>query len=158
MINGVKDYKGINEAKLEHLFLGSIKSNNVSGFHHEYYEYNDTVCKTLEGRIYTSFYRFKGVYKAIVVNKVASTVKSENHGQSTFFPINWSRQEVVNCIARSKKAYKVIDRFGNEVNIHHNSVRNDLFQDKATNIVMFKKQVIYPIYDLKGINRKRHIK
>ena len=115
-ISGIVNYYNLKEFMLEHIFLGEItkSKNEVQGYHHEDISYNDAKLKVYAQLYCTSKKRLitenknKHVYEAIVVSKSTGVVKPSNGGISTFYPREWSRQRVVDCIDRAQKCDKLI--------------------------------------------------
>lgn len=84
------------EGALEHIFYGSInRQGNASGFHHE--GMSGAQGHVIEGT--RSDPDDNDVYEAKVM--VGDIAKTANRGYSTFFPMEWSAQEVVDAINRA---------------------------------------------------------
>lgn len=123
-ILGINDEKGIPKPKLEHIFLGTVKTINrgidietkTSGYHcdkslgdekvyAEVHMYSKSRRKiTVNGR--------QKIFEAIVRAKGTKTLKNENGGKSTFYNEKWSRQDVVCCISRIKTSAKIVKEYG----------------------------------------------
>ena len=77
----------------EHIFLGEVNSNgNVTGCHFE--NMPKRVATIVEGT--RSAPDQNGIYSAVV--EINGKRKIGNNGESTFFPLNWKPQQVVDAI------------------------------------------------------------
>ena len=107
--------KGLSEPKLEHIFLGTVKTGTISGYHCDKNFGDEKVYA--ESRVYSKSKRLitnnrqQKLFEAVVRNRITHGFKSSNDGKSTFFNINWSRQDVVDCIARLKTSGKLIKEY-----------------------------------------------
>ena len=142
----VTDKKGISDAKLEHIFLGTVKKNKVSGYHcdknfGDEKLYAETRLYPKSKRIITAN-KHQKLFEAIVREKTSGTIKKENGGKSTFFNNSWSRQEVVDCIARLKTSGKLIKEYRMIKKINSCSV----YKDSKTGIIVVNNvATTYPL-------------
>jgi len=145
-MNGVSDAKGIPGPKLEHIFLGTVKGNRVSGYHcdskigdekvyaeiHAYPKSKRTI--TVNGNL--------KLFEAVVKEKVNGRVKTDNGGKSSFFAEEWPRQKVVDCIARLKSAGKLIKKY----NLTKKHKEQCVFVDPRTGMVVVDNDAgSYPV-------------
>ncbi len=134
-IEGINnDYK-LPEHMLKHIFWGEItKKNEVQGYHHEDNSYGDSKMKVHKQLYCRSKNRLitenknKGIYEAIVVEKNNGLVKLGNNGISTFYPRNWERQRVVDCVKSAELSKKLIK---------HYSLRSGKTKEKRMNISLY---------------------
>ena len=90
VLNELTDTENFAKTALEHIFIGSVNSNNKgSGYH--YAMISDAKGEIVEGT--KSKLDTRGIYKAEVT--VSGRAKD---GISTFFPDDWSPQEIVDAI------------------------------------------------------------
>jgi hypothetical protein len=112
----ITDTKGIPNGKLEHIFLGTVNKSNIpSGFHcdktfGDERVYAEAHLYPRSNRIVTAN-RNQKLFEAYVRDKSTYAMKVGNNGKSTFFNQNWSRQDVVDCIARLKPNGRVLKEF-----------------------------------------------
>ncbi len=140
------DKKGIADGKLEHIFLGTIKSNKTSGFHCDKNFGDEKVYA--EAHLYSQSKRViianrdQKIFEADVREKRTFRLKDENGGRSTFFNADWSRQDVVDCIARLKTSGKTLKEYSGIKGINHHKV----CIDKLTGVVVVDNQAsTYPL-------------
>lgn len=147
----ISDTKGINEGKLEHVFLGTVHYNYVSGYHCDR-DFNDTRVIAI-GRLYPKSKRLiienknKQMFESIIVEKTTNgkvrQTKSTNQGHSTFFNCHWSRQEIVNCYDRTKNKRSLLREYPS---LRNKSCNKELRVDPETGIVIVSTQAgFYPI-------------
>ena len=108
----ISNKRGISVPKLEHIFWGTVKSGKVSSYHcdksfGDEKVYAETKLYPKSNRTITVNKRQK-VFEAVVREKENQGLKNDNGGKSTFFNKDWSRQKVVDCIARLKTSGKLI--------------------------------------------------
>lgn len=114
-MNDISDKKGISDPKLEHIFLGTVKNEKVSGYHCDK-SFGDEIVYA-ETRFYpksrrtVTVNRQQKLFEAIVRKKGNHRLKDGNGGKSTFFNKDWSRQDVVDCIDRLKTSAKIIKKY-----------------------------------------------
>lgn len=110
---GILNTKNISNAKLEHVFHGTVRGEKINGYHcytsfGDEKVYAEARCYPKSRRIITGN-RNKKIAEAYVRDKVKKRLKTENLGKSTLFCSDWSRQDVVDCIDRlNKKGRHVI--------------------------------------------------
>ena len=115
MIKGIKDTKGIPGGKLEHIFLGTVKGERISGYHCDEKMGDERVYA--EARLYPkskriiTYNRGQKLFEAYVRDKKSKTLKTDNAGKSTFFNAEWTRQDIVNCIDRIGKSGKILKAY-----------------------------------------------
>lgn len=138
--------RGISDPKLEHIFLGTVKSGKVSGYHcdknfGDEKVYAETKLYPKSNRTITAN-RWQKVFEAIVREKRTHGLKGDNGGKSTFFNKDWSRQEVVDCIARLKTSGKLIKEYRMTKSINCQQV----YVDRTTGVVVINnKATTYPL-------------
>lgn len=143
---GIVNDKGIPRPKLEHIFWGTVKGSNVSGYHcdkkhgdervyAEVHLYPKTKRKlTVNGKL--------RVFEAVVREKNSGLLKNTNGGKSSFFAEEWSRQDVVDCIDRLKRAGKIIKKY----NLGRIVDEQSVYFDSQTGIVVVdNKAGAYPL-------------
>ncbi len=115
MILGITDEKGIAYPKLEHTFLGTVKNNRVSGYHCDKSMGDEKVYAEVhfypKSKRIVTVNKEQKVFEAYVKDKSTGKMKEENGGKSSFFPYDWSRQDVVDCASRIKKSNRVIKQY-----------------------------------------------
>lgn len=135
---GISDKKGIPDPKLEHIFWGTVKGNGniVSGYHcnknfGDEKVYAEAHLYPKSKRIIT-LNRNQKIFEAVVRSKESKVLKSANGGKSTFYNNSWSRQDVVDCIARLEGSEKLIKKYGG-----YSKVRGkEICIDKTTGLVV----------------------
>ncbi len=145
-MKGIEDKKGIPEPKLEHIFIGTVKTNTVSGYHCDAKLGDEKVFA--EARLYSRSKRLVTVnkhqrlFEAVVREKENSTIKKDNCGKSTFFNASWSRQDIVDCIDRLQTKGKIIKEFKLSKGIDPRQV----CIDKKTGIIVVNNRAsTYPL-------------
>lgn len=143
---GIINKRGISDAKLEHIFLGTVNSGKVSGYHcdksfGDEKVYAETKLYPKSSRTITANKQQK-VFEAVVREKGTHRLKNSNGGKSTFFNKDWSRQEVVDCIARLKTSGSLIKKYRMTKSVNCNQV----YVDRATGVVVVSnKATTYPL-------------
>lgn len=142
-MQGINDSKNINNGKLEHIFLGTVKNNKVSGYHCDKNFGDERVYA--EKHLYPNskhiitYNRWHKIFVAYVRDKKSNRLKDENGGKSTFFSPKWSRQEVVDCIDRIENKGKLLKKYKGKC-------RNDVYLDKATGMCFVNNSATtYPL-------------
>lgn len=115
MIRGINNTKGISNGKLEHIFLGTVKGNTISGYHCDEKMGDEKVYA--EARLYSkskriiTYNREQRLFEAYVRDIKSKKLKTENAGKSTFFNAKWTRQDIVDCIERIEKNGKLLKKY-----------------------------------------------
>lgn len=98
---------------LEHVFYGCVFSNNVTGFHCNR-NLQDEVAEIIPNTV-------KKTNGLIVSHKVRSIsnhsiYKKGNNGYSTFFPEDWTRQEILDTVENAK--------YSSETGLHYSDTKD----------------------------------
>lgn len=134
-MNGIINEKGISQGKLEHIFWGTIKKDIISGYHCDKNFGDEKVYAEVHSyskskRIITAN-KDQRIFQAYVRSKATGKLKTENCGKSTFFNLNWSRQDVVDCIDRLHSSHCRMLKEYNKA-----SKRIEIYLDKKTGLVL----------------------
>lgn len=142
----ISDKRSISDPKLEHIFLGTVKAGKVSGYHCDKKFGDEKVYA--EKRLYPKSKRIiiankqQSLFEAVVREKGTSRLKNDNGGKSSFFNKDWSRQEVVDCIARLKTSGKLIKEYRMIKKINCQQV----YVDRTTGIIVVNnKATTFPL-------------
>jgi Bacterial EndoU nuclease/PA14 domain len=93
-LNNVTNF---NSTGLVHTLEGAIGNSGAVGFHHV----DSSIGRIVGSKLRTTNVNGNEIYEAVVEVKNSAGVwiaKTGNNGKSTFFPDNWTRQQVVNAI------------------------------------------------------------
>lgn len=132
MIKGISDTKRIPYGKLEHIFLGTVKGEKVSGFHCDKKMGDERVYA--EARLYSksgsviTYNRGQKIFEAYVRDKKSKKLKAENSGKSTFFNAEWTRQDIVDCIDRIQNDRKLLKKYDKL----KKGLKKEIYFDKAS--------------------------
>ncbi len=123
-IADLKNTDNFSHSALEHIFYGEInKKNKVVGYHYE-------GMKAAKARVEEnsrSAPDSQGIYRGKVY--IGDKVKEGNNGYSTFFPKNWTPQQVVDAInyaymhkeKKTESLYMGLTKEGIEINFYTDS-------------------------------------
>lgn len=131
---GITNTNGIPQGKLNHIFLGTVRGG-VSGFHCDS-NFGDELVYAKEhfyprSKRVIAQNRLQKVFEAYVYAKGTNQIKKENGGKSTFFNQSWTRQEIVDCIARVQKSGKSLKEYSLK-----NQIKKSVYVDPKTNLVV----------------------
>ena len=144
-MEGILNTRGISNGKLEHIFWGTVNGEKINGLHC-YTTYGDErlyaeVRSYPKSRRIITANRGEKIAEAYVRAKSTGRLKTENSGKSTLFCSNWSRQEVVNCINRSRLRCRIKCKPKN--------IMKNVVEDPISGLVFFNAPgTAYPILRL----------
>lgn len=145
----ISNTKGIASGKLEHIMLGTVRGDRVSGYHCDK-NLSDTKAE-IEGRHYSRSKKLitcnknQKVFEGLVKKKGSASriLKNENGGKSSFFNYEWSRQDVVDCISRIENHGTIVKRY------KALSGTDDIAIDNITGLIVVNNQAsTYPLIRL----------
>ncbi len=137
VLNDLKNTDVFNKSAIEHIFMGTVNSNGKgSGYHYDMIKdspgkiVESTRSKTDKNGCYTAYVEVDG---------------HEKDHYSTFYPDDWSPQDVVDAIVAARKDALDNDRHKGDTYIgYYNGIEINMYLDSKDRVV-----TAYPIYSKK---------
>ena len=137
VLDKLKNTDVFNKSAIEHIFMGTVNSNGKgSGYHYDMIK--DSTGKIVERKRYKT--DKNGCYTAYV-----EVDGHEKEHYSTFYPDEWTPQQVVDAIVAARRDALDNNRHKNDTYIgYYNGIEIDMYLDSKNRVVS-----AYPIYSKK---------